>query len=179
MVLPILIWLFNTSVPGVQAFIKETGINNGKDFIVGLSGMQNSGLIDFSIPAGAVISPDEGTGNLKSIHFSDYWNYSQTYYVLPTVSCTKQASEGVLQNVLTYNMYNTPSAYCDFVTNFNVLNGTFSNKIHTITNTSGINKCIGFRIKKAGTSSYHFNVYKKCSTNRYYLCSCELDWRFR
>lgn len=147
----------------VKAFIKDQGLpSNNKDFIIGVTGMQNEGFVDIKIPANAVFSPDEGTGNLASIHVSSWSTHSnsQTTFLNSGISCTKPSSDGIIQNLHEVNVYNTPDSGCGFTKNFFIDNNSFNTKVHAYQNTSGFDKCIGVKIKKNGLTSYNFNAYR-------------------
>lgn len=159
-----------------KAFIKETGLaSNNKDFIIGVTGMQNEGYVDIKIPANSVFSLDEGTGNLTSINLSFWSNHSnsQTTFLNSGFSCSKPSSDGVIQNIHQVNVYNTPDSNCGFTKNYFIDNGIFNSKVHTYQNTSGFDKCIGVKVKKNGLSSYFFNAYK---SNSFMSGGSQIDW---
>lgn len=160
----------------VKAFLKDTGLtSNNKDFIIGVTGMEKEGYVDIKIPANAVFSPDEGTGNLASINLSDWSSHSnsQTTFLNTGISCTKPSSDGMLQSAHEVAIYTTPNSGCGFTRNYFIDNGIFPSKVHLYQNTSGFDKCIGVKIKKSGPSSYFFNAYK---SNAFLSGNYLTDW---
>ncbi|NJM78766.1 MAG: T9SS type A sorting domain-containing protein [Flavobacterium sp.] len=147
-----------------KAFIKRRVYDTGNsNFIVGVNGMTQNGTINLSILEDTVVSSQLGTLNLASINTSNLDFYTNTItYSLPTTICSTPGSQGVAYvNEFLNPIAWEPSNFCGVSTAFiTITNIPFNTRYHAFTNNSGSDKCIGFKVKKLGTETYDFIVYK-------------------